>query len=298
MGAIPTMAAILKSPPMPQHETPTEKSVSNRATLVMALVAVLCIVIPFLFWRGTWFGRALSDEEISEYLADQQEKPRHTQHALVQISERINRGEASVQQWYPRIVSLADHSLPELRLTVAWLMGQDADSEAFHEKLRELIQDPNPMVRRNAALSLSRFQDPSGRAELLAMLQPYTVAADQAGVITNRLQEGDVVDRGTLLGRIEVEGLPEPVEIRSPLPGVVRKQLRQDGDTVRGGEDVTLLGADPGHAYEALRALYLVGIRDDVETIRPFLLPNEDRPAQVTEQARLTIDRIQGKSGP
>src|SRR3970282_2061604 len=105
---------------MPQPGTPAEKTVSNRATVVMALVAVLCIVIPFLFWRGTWFGRALSDAEISEYLAEQQEQPRHTQHALVQISERMSRGEASVKQWYPQLVSLAGHRLPELRLTVAW----------------------------------------------------------------------------------------------------------------------------------------------------------------------------------
>lgn len=266
--------------------------------MLIALVAGLCVVIPFLFWHGTWFGRALSDEEISEYLAERQEKPRHTQHALVQISERISRDEASVKQWYPQIVSLADHSLPELRLTVAWLMGQDTESEAFHEKLRELMQDPNPMVRRNAALSLARFGDPSGRPELLAMLGPYTVSTDKAGVITNRLREGDLVDRGTLLVRIEVEGGPEPAEVRSPVPGVVRKQLQQDGVAVPAGQEVTLLGPDSGHAYEALRALYLVGSRDDLEAIRPFLMPNEDTPAQVTEQARLTMEHIRGKSGP
>lgn len=265
--------------------------------MLIAVVAVLCVVIPLLFWHGTWFGRALSNQEISEYLAEQQEKPRHAQHALVQISERMSRGEASVQQWYPQVVSLADHPLPELRLTVAWVMGQDTQSEAFHDKLRELLQDSSPMVRRNAALSLARFGDPSGRPELLAMLGPYTVTTDKAGVLTNRLQEGDLVDRGTLLVRIEVEGEPEPAEVRSPVPGVVRKQLLQDGVAVAAGAEVTLLGPDSGHAYEALRALYLVGSPDDIEAIRPFLTANEDTPAQVTEQARLTIEHIRGKTG-
>jgi HEAT repeats len=282
---------------MPQPATPPQKAISNRATVVMALVALLCILIPFLFWRGTWFGRVLTDEEINEYLAEQQEKPRHTQHALVQISERMGRGETSVKQWYPQIVALADHPLPELRITVAWLMGQDNKSEAFHDKLRELIQDPNPLVRRNAALSLARFGDSSGRPILLSMLQPYTVDAEQAGVITNRLQEGDSVDRGTLLARMEVKGQPDPVEIRSPVPGVVGKRLRQDGDAVRAGEGVTLLSPDSGHAYEALRALYLVGSRDDIETIRPFLMPRQDTPSQVTEQARLTIEHLRER-GP
>jgi hypothetical protein len=280
---------------MPHPETPAQKTISNRATVVMALVAVMCIVIPFLFWHGTWFGRALSDQEISEYLADEQEKPRHTQHALVQISERMSRGEASVQQWYPQIVALGDHALPELRLTVAWIMGQDNTNEVFHEKLLGLVHDANPMVRRNAALSLARFRDAAGRAELLAMLRPFTVTTDRAGVITNRLQEGDVTDRGTLLARIQVEGEQEASEIRSPVPGIVRKRLQQDGAAVRAGDEVTLLGPDSGHAYEALRALYLVGSRDDLEAIRPFLTPNEELPSQVNEQARLTMEHIRGK---
>ncbi len=268
------------------------KTLSKRATATMALVAALCVVIPFLFWRGTWFGRVLDDSEINQYLAEQQEKPRHTQHALVQISERMSRGEASVKQWYPQIVALADHPLPELRVTVAWLMGQDNQSDVFHEKLLEMIHDANPLVRRNAALSLARFGDAAGRPELLAMLQPFTVTAEQAGVITNRLEEGDSVDRGTLLARIAVAGQPDPVEIRSPVPGVVRKRLRRDGEAVQAGDGVTLLSPDSGHAFEALRALYLVGSRDDIESIRPFLAPNEDTPAKVTEQAQLTIEHL------
>jgi hypothetical protein len=46
-----------------------------------------------------------------------------------------------------------------------------------------------------------------------------------------------------------------------------------------------------------LRALFLVGNRDDIEAIRPFLMPNEETPAQVTEQARLTLEHIREKGG-
>lgn len=275
-----------------------EKAPGKRATILMSLVAVLCVVIPLLFWHGTWFGRELTDDQITEYLGDSQDQPRHTQHALVQISERMSRGEASVERWYPDLVSLAGHSLPELRLTVAWVMGQDNQNEQFHDKLRDLVRDSNPMVRRNAALSLARFGDPAGRPELLAMLQPHTVATEHAGVITNRLQAGDSVDRGTLLVRIETEGVPEPAEIRSEVPGIVRKQLKNNGDVVQPGEGVTLLGPDPSHAYEALRGLYLVGTREDIDTIRPFLMPSDDNPNHVAEQARLTIEKLSGRSDP
>jgi hypothetical protein len=45
-------------------------------------------IVPFLTWYGTWFGRALSDEKIAEYLADEK-NPRHIQHALTQIEARM-----------------------------------------------------------------------------------------------------------------------------------------------------------------------------------------------------------------
>src|ERR1051325_81553 len=51
--------------------------------------------------RG-WIGRRLTDAQIEEYLHDSA-KPRHSQHALVQIGERINRGDPRVERWYPRV---------------------------------------------------------------------------------------------------------------------------------------------------------------------------------------------------
>ncbi len=263
---------------------------------MMVAVAVLFVLIPFLFWRGTWFGRTLSDAQISEYLANV-EKPRETQHALAQISERMSRADPAIKQWYPQILALADHPLPELRLTVAWLMGQDHASEEFHERLLALLRDPHPLVRRNAALALAGFGDPAAREELRAMLRPFTVKTGEAGILTNRLEPGDVVDRDTLLGRVAVEGREEPAEIRSPLPGVVREQLLANGAVVQPGDDVTLLEPSAQHVYEALRALYLVGTLDDLEGVRRFLKPSEHMPASVSEQARLTSEQIRRNAG-
>jgi len=54
----------------------------------MLVVALLLILMPFLTWRGTWFGRNLTTAEIGRYLSDTSH-PRHIQHALSQISERM-----------------------------------------------------------------------------------------------------------------------------------------------------------------------------------------------------------------
>ena len=97
---------------------------SLRNKLLFYLVAWLIVLMPFLFWRSTWFGRPLNDEEISSYLKDDK-KPRHIQHALVQIGDRMSKGDTRVQQWYPDLVRLAKYPVEEVRNTDAWVMGQD-----------------------------------------------------------------------------------------------------------------------------------------------------------------------------
>ena len=65
-------------------------SARNRALIF--LTAWLIVLMPFLFWWNTWFGRRLSDKQITEYLADEKH-PRHIQHALVQLGERMSHHE-------------------------------------------------------------------------------------------------------------------------------------------------------------------------------------------------------------
>src|SRR6185437_6166564 len=107
---------------------------------------------------------------------------------------------------YPAIAGLASSPNAELRQTVAWIMGQDHTYEPFHEALRKLVTDSSPMVRRNAALSLTNFGDAAGRAELLAMLRNYPITAPAAGEVRYRLKLAEYVNPGTLVARVvEVE---------------------------------------------------------------------------------------------
>ena len=45
----------------------------------------------------------------------------------------------------------------------------------------DFLHDEQPLVRRNAALALVRFNDNSGRAELIATLKPYVLKAPADG---------------------------------------------------------------------------------------------------------------------
>jgi hypothetical protein len=262
----------------------------RRPPLWILILLVLMVMVPFFFWHETWFGRSLSEKETSEFLADT-ERPRRTQHALVQIGEGIGRGDLTVRQWYPQILALARHEEPEVRSTVAWLMGQDTSAEEFHAALGELLYDSHPLVQQNAALSLVRFGDPAGRVVLRQMLLPYPVSAPAAGTLEIRLQPPAGVNPGTLLAHIG-DGSEEATELRSPLPGAVGRWLVAGGAGVRAGEPVVMLDPDENQVWEALRALLLVGEADDLELIEPYTRGAPRMSERIRQQATLSTEAI------
>lgn len=253
------------------------------------LLAGLFVAATFLAWYFSWFGRELSDADTSKYLADVK-NPRHVQHALLQIQQRMERGDTSVKNWYPQLIVLSGSPETEFRLTVAWLMGFDNTSAEFHSALLKLLHDQEPIVRRNTALALVRFNDPSGREELISMLKPYVLKAPAGGVIASSLKEGATVARRSPLARIE-QADGKVVEVRSPLPGRINKILKPNGSQVSQGEEVLSLNSDEGTVWEALRALSIVGTKDDLELVQSYADSTDVSP-RVKEQAHLTINAI------
>ena len=250
-------------------------------------LAILFVAATFLAWYFSWFGRELSDADISKYLADEK-NPRHVQHALLQVQQRIERGDTSAKNWYPQLVTLSGNPETEFRLTVAWLMGFDNKSQEFHDALLKLLRDQEPIVRRNAALALVRFEDSSGREELLAMLKPYVLKAPTDGIVASSMHEGSTVGRRTPLARIErPDG--KVVELRSPLPGRVNQIFKPSGSQVSQDDDLLSLNSDEETVWEALRALAIVGTKDDLPLIQSY---TESGSGKIKEQAGLTAKAI------
>jgi hypothetical protein len=266
--------------------------VARRWTYAVLLLAVLFVLMPFLFWQATWFGRPLNDEEMGKYLSDMG-KPRKIQHALSQIGDRIIGGDPTVRQWYPEVLRLTKHPAAEIRLTVAWVMGQDNNIPEFHNALLALLADSHPMVRRNAALSLVRYGDDAGREELLAMLNPFGVEAPASGIVKHRLRAGDSVNPGTLIGRIEKDG--EVAEVRSPVPGTLKRWLVGQNSQVEMGEAVAEVAPSPEMVWEALRALVLVGQPQDLEIVNRYAGKVTGMPDRVAQQAAETARAIRSR---
>jgi len=261
----------------------------------VALVPVSAVLITFLFWYQTWFGRPLSDREMESYLADTG-VPHKTQHALAQLADRVARGDPSVRRWYPQLLHLASAREVEFRMMAAWVMGQDNKSLQFHKALGALLEDPEPMVQWNAALALTRFQDASGESALRMMLQPWALGAPQSGNVAFDLKEHDPVRRGSVVARIRSEGSGD-VKVLSPVVGFLERQEAREGDWVERGQAIALLAPSEEQVWESLRGLYLVGGRDALVEVDRFARGVPHMSDRIRQQAGLTAQAIRTRAG-
>jgi hypothetical protein len=278
---------------------PPAKGMSKRWLYAALILAFLFVLMPYLFWQATWFGRPLDDAQMAKAFADAKH-PREAQHALSQVADRIVSQNADVRasarNWYPQVLAQSSSSDEALRTTAAWVMGQDATAPEFHARLLAMLTDPNPMVQRNAALSLVRFHDSGGHDVISGMLKPYSMPSPASGKIEERLKPGDSVNPGTLVGRIEESG-GKTTEVRINVPGTLAGWLVADGAAVIAGQPAARLNPSSDVVWEALRALYLIGTTDDEVAIAPYARGLADMPPNVAQQATLTITAIRNRAG-
>ncbi len=267
---------------------------STRNRLLFFATAWLIALMPFLFWWNTWFGRHLSDKQLSEFLNDEKH-PRHIQHALVQLGERLTAHDASVARWYPDLERLASSPVEEVRNTDAWVMGQETTQTGFHAALLKMLDDPSPMVRGNAALSLVRFGDATGRLQIVALLQPARITAPAAGRVIDTDHAGTAIHQGGLIAKLQSG--KQITEVRSPLSGRIRTLSVATGAEVSPGAELAAVDPAAEQVWEALRALYLVGEPEDLPAISIYERDLPEMPDRVKEQAVLTEQKIRERAG-
>ncbi len=282
--------------PAQLNPAPAKPGLKRRWLFVILALTFLFVLMPFLFWQATWFGKPLDNAQLAKSLNDRAD-PREVQHALSQLADRILAPSPamrdSAREFYPQVVQIAQTGQDELRLTAAWVMGQDNSVPGFHDELLALLRDSNPMVRRNAALALVRFHDAAGIAEIRSMLQPSDVAAPQAGALDQRLKPADAINPGTLVGRIDSGNTKN--ELRSQIPGTIDHWLVPDKSSVVPGQPVLLVDPSSDEIWEALRALYLIGDAQDLPVLDSLARGAGDVPLRVRQQAEITASAIRSR---
>jgi hypothetical protein len=206
----------------------------------------------------------------------------------------MSQHDASASQWYGDLVRLASYPREEVRSTDAWVMGQDPAGAGFHDALLKLLQDDSLIVRGNAALSLVRFGDNSGRVQIVALLQPAVVTSPGNGRIVDAAIAGTAIHQGGLVAKLQ-QG-EQTHDIRSPITGRVQTVFAATGASVNNAD--RLVAVEPGEeqVWEALRALYLIGQVDDLPAIRPYERELPEISDRVRQQAASTESAIQERA--
>jgi HEAT repeat protein len=163
-----------------------------------------------------------------------------------------------------------------------------------------MLADPSPMVRGNAALSLVRFGDATGRPQILALLHAEHITSPAFGRVIDADRPGTAIRQGGLIAKVDAAkaaaDVPRTIEIRSSIPGRIR-WVAGKGTNLSAGEEVAVIDPATDQVWEALRALYLVGQPEDLAAIRPFERDISDVPDHVRRQAIETDQAIQRRSG-
>lgn len=265
----------------------------RRTPWPLVVVALLFVIVPSLTWYLTWFGRGLTDEELTRYLSDS--NPRHAQHALSQLAGRIEKGDPAAARWNAQVLALSRSQTPDLRMTAAWVMGLEHRSEDFHAALLQLLEDHEHIVRRNAALALVRYGDARCRPELRAMLRPVTINARTEGTAQTALTAGTPVKRDSLLVRYNIH--PSLVEeVRSPVPGRVEKAFVKDGDKWSLGAELFVISPDAEQVEDALLGLAYLGTAEDLPDVERYAGGVEWMPEEMKTKAAQAAEAIKRRS--
>ncbi|HKF53649.1 MAG TPA: HEAT repeat domain-containing protein, partial [Candidatus Acidoferrales bacterium] len=239
-----------------------------------------------------WFGRPLTDAQLADSL-NPKSNPHDIQHGLSQVSDRIVAHDPAIARFYPQVIALSSNPEAPIRTMAAWTMGQDNQSAAFHAALLPMLNDPDLTVRRNAALALVRFRDTSGHDIIVAMLKAAAIDAPVAGTLQTRLKPSQTMNPGTLVAHIQTPSGER--EVRAEIPGTLARWLLSDGATVTAGAHIAAVWPTDDEAWEALRALYLIGQPADLDAIAPYAHGAENAPPQLAQQARLTMQAIRSR---
>ena len=112
---------------------------SYQANATVGISPVPSSLVKDMLPPGLELARDPTDAEIDQYLNNAGAKPRQAQHALVQIGERLTRGDSGAKRWYTKIIEDAGSPALELRQSAAWIMGQDHTYAPFHDALLKLL---------------------------------------------------------------------------------------------------------------------------------------------------------------
>jgi multidrug resistance efflux pump len=175
-------------------------------------------------------------------------------------------------------------------------MGYDAGRAEFVARLLEIVaSDTSQLARRNAACALAKSGEAAARPVLRSMLEPFTVTAPEAGVVSGVLGLEMPLEAGQAAAQIRRDD-GAVAQVLAPVPGHVLERVAAEGAAVRAGDPLVVLGPDSRHAFNAAVGLALVGTRDDLELLGLASAPQSAFGADVKAAAQKAAEAIRARA--
>jgi len=281
--------------PPPPARTLRQAGAVRRGPLVLLAFAFLCVLVPGLFFYGTWYGTRLDDPALAEFLSGDA-SAHETRHALEEVTLRFEEGAPGMDRWASKVVEVSRRSGESLRIAAAWAMHYDSGRAEFVARLKEMLADESVLVRRAAATSLAKGRDASGLPLIRSMLEPFAVAAPAGGTVEAITGLGEALPAGGFVARIAC-GDGETIEVRAAVPGTVRRVGREVGQALVAGDVLLELAPDEQHVMNAVTALAIVGEPGDAKRLQAIADPRAGHDQTVQQQARTALAAIRARSG-
>lgn len=160
----------------PQTRDPKDMRMGphRTATMLVFVLSWIAVVAGFYGWRMLHANKA----DLGTRMQDASD-PKTQQDATIELATRMKQHDPETKRWYPTLLTMARGQSVELRAISAWVMANDPKNEDFHQQLLKLTSDSSPSVRANAAVSLTKFDDPVGLQTIRAMLSDPHASSDQ-----------------------------------------------------------------------------------------------------------------------
>jgi pyruvate/2-oxoglutarate dehydrogenase complex dihydrolipoamide acyltransferase (E2) component len=115
-----------------------------------------------------------------------------------------------------------------------------------------------------------------------------------AGTLTIRLKPGDEINPGTLLAHIAASG--QNMEVRSDVPGTIDRWIAAENAQMQVGQPLVLIKPSQAMVWEALRALYLIGRKEDLVEVTGYARAGNGEAQDLQQQATLTAQAINARA--
>ena len=197
--------------------------------------------MPFLFWWSTWFGRQLSDQQLTEYLKRRKAPDGTFSTRWCSWVSALAAHDASAARWYPELVRLASYPVEEVRNTDAWVMGQDTSAMSFHaNSLKDAWETHRLWCAVTRHFHWFALATPQAGSRFVALLQPARIIAPNAGRGDRRRPRRHHDPPGW--PHCETSELVEQTtEVRSPISGRIRTIAARRAASVAAGANWLVL---------------------------------------------------------